>query len=139
MERVCALGTPAAILKWKCETCVSSDLARAHAQREEEAERALQRATDERQRRTAMYQLGEARRLRRELGDAPTKNCPGCKMPTQKTYGCDHMTCPMPKCRAHWCWACGLEFSLRSIYLHMSEEHGGWYPDGDEADEGEIL
>jgi hypothetical protein len=139
MERVCARGTPNAITEWTCETCVSSDLARAQEQREEEAERALQRATDERQRRTAIYQLEEAKRLRRELGGAITKNCPGCKMPTQKTYGCDHMTCPMPKCMAHWCWACGLKFSLRSIYLHMSETHGGWYPDDEESDEGEIL
>jgi hypothetical protein len=28
---------------------------------------------------------------------------------------------------------------LRSIYLHMSETHGGWYPDDEESDEGEIL
>jgi hypothetical protein len=135
MERVCARGTPATISGWRCESCVSSDLARAQAQREEEAQRALQEATDDRQRRTAMYQVKEAERLRKELGGI-TKPCPGCKMATQKSWGCNHMACPMPKCRAHWCWTCGLKFQKSNIYFHMSDKHGGWWPEGEEPGEG---
>jgi hypothetical protein len=132
LERVCTRGTPAAISEWRCEPCVSSNLARAQAQREEEAERELQRATDERQRRAAMNRIKETKRLREKIGEIPTKNCPGCKMPTQKTYGCHHMQCPIPRCKADWCWACGLKFSRASIYNHMSDKHGGWFPEGEE-------
>ena len=28
-------------------------------------------------------------------------------------------------CSAHWCWKCGLEFSIKKIYNHMNEAHGG--------------
>jgi hypothetical protein len=139
MERVCARGTPAAISDWGCEPCVSSNLIREQAQREEEAQRALREATDERQRRTALHQVKEAERLRRELGGV-TKPCPGCKIPTQKSFGCNHMQCAMPKCKVHWCWECGLKFPKFDIYRHMNNEHGGWYPDDDEeSDERETL
>jgi hypothetical protein len=136
MERVCARGTPAAISGWRCEPCVSSDLVRAQAQREEEAQRALREATNERQRITAMYQVKEAERLRKELGGI-AKPCPGCKMATLKSWGCNHMTCPMPKCGAHWCWTCGLKFQKSNIYFHMSDKHGGWWPEGEEPDVGQ--
>merc|ERR1712130_176614 len=35
------------------------------------------------------------------------KECPGvgCRYPTEKSGGCNHMTCP--KCQSDWCWACG--------------------------------
>lgn len=32
-----------------------------------------------------------------------TKNCPKCKRPVQKNYGCMHMTC-RPPCKHEWCW-----------------------------------
>ncbi|KZT29351.1 hypothetical protein NEOLEDRAFT_1128071 [Neolentinus lepideus HHB14362 ss-1] len=35
------------------------------------------------------------------------KNCPGCDTPTEKTGGCNHMTCPAPGCNSHFCYRCG--------------------------------
>lgn len=32
------------------------------------------------------------------------KRCPGCKMPTEKSGGCPHMSCIVCSCR--WCWTC---------------------------------
>ena len=39
------------------------------------------------------------------------KRCPGCSAPTERTYGCYHMTCIARKedgsiCNTHWCWNC---------------------------------
>ena len=38
---------------------------------------------------------------------ATSRKCPQCKAPTQKSSGCNHMTCQ--HCRADWCWLCGRE------------------------------
>ncbi|KAL7919065.1 hypothetical protein ACQKWADRAFT_330115 [Trichoderma austrokoningii] len=57
--------------------------------------------------------VGKMKRVRR---------CPGCGVATEKTYGCDHITC---LCGVHWCYACGVESSEGEIYGHMEEEHGG--------------
>lgn len=46
--------------------------------------------------------------------------CPGCGVATEKTYGCDHISCP---CGTHWCYACGKQSD--EIYVHMEREHGG--------------
>ncbi|KAJ6525855.1 hypothetical protein B0H10DRAFT_2156894 [Mycena sp. CBHHK59/15] len=35
------------------------------------------------------------------------KTCPGCSILTEKIEGCDHMTCPVPHCHSHFCYACG--------------------------------
>jgi len=32
------------------------------------------------------------------------KNCPKCSSRTEKTEGCNHMTCA--RCTAEWCWIC---------------------------------
>jgi hypothetical protein len=50
------------------------------------------------------------------------RQCPGCGVATEKTYGCDHITCP---CGTHWCYACGKESDEGEIYGHMEQEHGG--------------
>ncbi|CAJ1339625.1 unnamed protein product [Effrenium voratum] len=48
-----------------------------------------------------------------------TKPCPGCKCPTEKTEGCNHMECP--SCRCNWCWTCGTELAGRlSLGWHYS-------------------
>jgi len=35
------------------------------------------------------------------------KRCPGCSTPTEKTMGCNHMTCGAPSCNTHFCWIDG--------------------------------
>lgn len=55
---------------------------------------------------------------------AAYKACPGCGVRTEKTYGCDHMSCTM--CGKHWCYECA-EFCAEGadeVYEHMSEAHG---------------
>lgn len=134
MEHECARGAPEAIERWKCEDCSHSAAERARMA-EEEARRALELVArlDAREqleaRNEAQRRLHTAQRLRKEL-ECPVKNCPGCKTPTQKMYGCDHITCSMPRCGTHWCWSCGKGFDSRSIYQHMSDEHGGMYTGG---------
>ena len=49
--------------------------------------------------------------------------CPGCKAPTTKAYGCNHMTCTV--CKTHWCYACVQEFDQSTIYDHLRQVHGG--------------
>ncbi|KAM5539613.1 hypothetical protein V8D89_006722 [Ganoderma adspersum] len=35
------------------------------------------------------------------------KRCPGCQTPSEKIDGCNHMTCTVPACNAHFCYRCG--------------------------------
>ncbi|PPJ53071.1 hypothetical protein CBER1_11951 [Cercospora berteroae] len=52
------------------------------------------------------------------------KDCPRCKTPMEKTYGCNHMTCL--GCRAHICWVCMAVFdSGDPVYEHMNLKHNG--------------
>ncbi|KAF8490479.1 hypothetical protein JB92DRAFT_3243549 [Gautieria morchelliformis] len=41
--------------------------------------------------------------------------CPGCKTPTEKRDGCNHMTCPASGCNTHFCYVCG-ESIVRSAH-----------------------
>lgn len=129
VARECARGAPDPIEHWKCEVCIDTDLERARIA-EQETLRVLRQATRPEHRTAARNKLQEAVRLRKNL-ECPVKQCPGCKTPTQKTAGCDHMACSMPKCGAHWCWSCGKKFGENEIYDHMSEVHGGMYTGGD--------
>lgn len=52
------------------------------------------------------------------------KECPECGVMTEKTSGCDHITC---RCGAHWCFVCGERQTSQSIYAHLSKEHGGYF------------
>jgi len=61
---------------------------------------------------------------------AQTKDCPSCGVTTEKTGGCNHITC---RCRAHWCWTCNERFDYSVIYNHMAG-CGGVFPDGFEDD-----
>ena len=38
------------------------------------------------------------------------KQCPNCKMWTEKNEGCNHMKCA--ECKYEWCWLCGEKYSL---------------------------
>jgi hypothetical protein len=63
------------------------------------------------------------------LWDVKTaKECPGCGVLTEKTFGCHHMTCP---CGEHWCWGCGEAHPASSIYRHIGDKHGGLQMDWD--------
>lgn len=55
------------------------------------------------------------------------KKCPGCGVMTEKTSGCDHITCSVPGCNTHWCFYCGKGCDFSEIYDHISKEHGGYY------------
>jgi hypothetical protein len=133
MERVCAQGAPPELDNFVCEHCVDSEAERLRL--EEEAARlalAEARRADWENVRGAEIRLREAAALRAAL-DRPVKKCPKCGVLTQLIDGCNHLTCP---CKAHWCWACGKEFTARGIYGHMREAHGGFY-DGGEDDQNE--
>jgi hypothetical protein len=67
--------------------------------------------------------------------DIDMKLCPNaaCGIATEKTSGCNHITCP--NCTTHWCYVCMAIFpgdqahtnTELDIYRHMYEAHGGWY------------
>ena len=134
MERQCARGAPETVQQWKCEDCNDAALERARlaveaARRELERIDRLNAEIRAAARAAAQWDLQRAEARRKNL-ECPVRECPGCKVPTQKTYGCDHMECP---CGAHWCWACGEKGELgNDIYEHIDRVHGGLY--GDEED-----
>lgn len=61
-----------------------------------------------------------------------TKECPKCKVVTEKYGGCNHIACENvlndgTKCDTHWCWVCGDLSSDTEIYIHLSTAHGGYF------------
>jgi hypothetical protein len=53
-----------------------------------------------------------------------TKDCPYCEVTTEKTGGCNHITCG--NCDNHWCWVCEAKCSsAEQTYRHLNKEHGG--------------
>ncbi|KAI1074240.1 hypothetical protein F5B20DRAFT_564225 [Whalleya microplaca] len=60
------------------------------------------------------------------------KYCPGCRTPTEKISGCDHIHCTI--CKNHWCFFCGEAVVENEIYNHMSRVHGGYYGGNEAAD-----
>ncbi len=58
------------------------------------------------------------------------RDCPNCKVPIQKSFGCNHMECK--QCNAHICWFCMMTFRWsEECYAHMGEAHGNIYGDED--------
>jgi hypothetical protein len=53
------------------------------------------------------------------------KKCPMCSQETEKTGGCNHITC---NCGCHWCWICEWHnsdhHSNEGIYDHLMNAHG---------------
>lgn len=138
MKRECARGAPEPVEQFRCEDCKLYALETARVAVEEArraaAAEAAQVATRlnavERQGRLqAQRELAIAERVRAEL-EYPVKKCPGCGVRSQKSYGCDHVQCPVKGCGVHWCWNCGKASSQREIYSHMSEMHGGYDAQG---------
>ncbi|MCJ1442235.1 MAG: hypothetical protein MMC23_002728 [Stictis urceolatum] len=137
VERVCARGAPPEVGGFRCEEC------RVRAEEEEKRREAELRAEVERieragrevdwERREGLRVELERRRKGRE-GKVRRRECPGCEVVTERTYGCGHMACP---CGVHWCWFCGKRKSEEGIYGHMDREHGGLFEDGSEEEYGE--
>ena len=51
------------------------------------------------------------------MSDLNLKPCPSCQFVTEKSSGCNHMTCrtrdvPNRGCGAQWCWTCGYVFQM---------------------------
>lgn len=55
------------------------------------------------------------------------KECPSCGVQTVKSSGCNHITCVVSECKAHWCYQCGfLGQDPNDVYTHMHKTHGGY-------------
>ncbi|KAK2761022.1 dihydroxyacid dehydratase [Colletotrichum kahawae] len=67
------------------------------------------------------------------------RNCPGCGTPTEKMGGCDHITCTVPGCGAHWCFFCGGIVGYADIYDHMDRVHNGWWNGQDEERDEDVY
>lgn len=60
--------------------------------------------------------------------DHDVRDCPKCRSPIEKSFGCNHMECM--RCRAHICWFCMKVLDTGSeVYSHMEREHGNIYAD----------
>ncbi|KAI6150083.1 hypothetical protein EDD17DRAFT_1193430 [Pisolithus thermaeus] len=56
--------------------------------------------------------------------DNDVKDCPVCRVPIERSEGCNHMTCI--RCQSHICWECLAVFPRgEGIYDHMRHKHGG--------------
>lgn len=112
MERVCANGAPDELADWKCGRCLELEArARTHQRLEIEA-----RAQQDRSRKCNIL---------------PPRPCPQCGVWTEKTGGCNHITCP---CGANWCYICGEQSADHAIYEHIAINHMGvaWEEDDDD-------
>lgn len=47
-----------------------------------------------------------------------SKYCPSCRAPTEKIFGCDHITCT--NCGYEWCWICAAAYSTGHLQTHRS-------------------
>ena len=67
---------------------------------------------------------GGEQRFKEWSRDHDVKNCPGCKVPIERSEGCNHLTCT--RCHTHICWVCLKTFPKgQGVYDHMRAEHGG--------------
>lgn len=52
------------------------------------------------------------------------RDCPVCKSPIEKSFGCNHMECR--QCNSHMCWFCMKVFETGDrVYEHMGKAHNG--------------
>ncbi|KAH6640273.1 hypothetical protein F5144DRAFT_485176 [Chaetomium tenue] len=66
-------------------------------------------------------------------GGLVVKTCPACGVATERTAGCDHISCP---CGKHWCFNCAamVADTAAEVYAHMSDVHHTWFEGGGGAD-----
>jgi len=89
------------------------------------------------------YDLANSDKLRLEREEErrllkDCKLCPsaGCRAPTLKADGCNHIICP--RCQTHWCWLCGNSFPADGEFpRHFSDPFG--CPGGQFLPEGQTL
>ncbi|CAI2354592.1 unnamed protein product [Caenorhabditis sp. 36 PRJEB53466] len=68
------------------------------------------------------------------------KKCPKCGLATLKDGGCNHITCTVAKCGAHWCWLCEyLASDIGDCYKHMRAEHQNDMYDFEFGDEAMLV
>ncbi|EAQ85390.1 hypothetical protein CHGG_09404 [Chaetomium globosum CBS 148.51] len=108
VERVCARGAPPEVEGWRCEGCVAAAA-------------------------VGGVLVGGGG----EKGGLVVKMCPACGVATERTAGCDHISCP---CGKHWCFNCAamVADTAGEVYAHMSEVHHTWYEGGGGADYAEY-
>ena len=53
-----------------------------------------------------------------------TKACPGCRAPTEKRMGCNHIVCT--NCSAHWCFLCGRRMGSAGAGAHYNPFNAVW-------------
>ncbi|CAE8642706.1 unnamed protein product [Polarella glacialis] len=51
------------------------------------------------------------------------KSCPVCQAPTEKSFGCNYMTCASATCRGctHFCYICGDKLTHMEHFLHFPD------------------
>jgi hypothetical protein len=70
--------------------------------------------------------LATEERLNDAYKSEHAKLCPNpkCKAPTEKSKGCNHMTCS--RCHQDWCWLCGEQIERNSaLPSHFKVERRG--------------
>jgi len=91
-------GLPYQAWQWKCEVCNKKYCLKCNDDSHDSTCEAYRQWKKEN---------GMADDKFQELIDSGVlKLCPHCNTRTQKTEGCNFMTCNL--CRRHWCWQCGL-------------------------------
>eukprot|EP00475_Leptophrys_vorax_P022739 TRINITY_DN3095_c0_g1_i3.p1 TRINITY_DN3095_c0_g1~~TRINITY_DN3095_c0_g1_i3.p1 ORF type:complete len:487 (+),score=114.42 TRINITY_DN3095_c0_g1_i3:1361-2821(+) len=53
------------------------------------------------------------------------RNCPNCKLRTNKSSGCNHMRCN--RCGIHWCYLCAKQVDSSSPYDHYKDRRSTCY------------
>lgn len=57
--------------------------------------------------------------------EANTKPCPSCRIPIEKSVGCDHMVCG--KCDYSFCFVCGSSYYVSSLFIPGLTNEGWAY------------
>ncbi|GAA5866266.1 hypothetical protein JCM1840_004060 [Sporobolomyces johnsonii] len=66
----------------------------------------------------------EERALQEWLASNSTR-CPGCDVPIEKSFGCNHVTCA--KCQTHLCYRCGKSITPSDPYKHFNTPGSSCY------------